>query len=573
MPSVSHFIFVTYFSFHPATRPPRPILPFMFLTTLFHSCLAKEVGALLEEKDWRCLYCKFEEVRLQPLSTIASAFDCFLEDLADGLHCDAYQEIKASIANAFENASVGIEAQHTFFRLIPALREFVSANNVCPEPNETMNTRDADAAKLRLHQLFVLLTRALSNQRRPLFICMDDIQWADTTLLELINVLLEGIEEEGVSRNMLLFGCFRSNQVADSDPLVSCIQQMKACRNVDLTEIQLEGLKSNDVNALVSDSLFYPRRLTRPLSNLIHQKSAGNPLFVKEILNSLATENLLTYSLSKHKWQFDEDLIQLKTISKGVADLLARRLQRLPEGILSGLQVMSCFGHELPSDVLVHVRDVCNNSDITAGLEYATKELLMKKNSNGSYNFAHHVIQHTVHQGIDPQDRVQMLKEIADTLISRTTEARRDDVLFIIVDLINRVGAENTRDEEDRVMYAKFNLAAGEKSIKIPDYASAIVYLEAGISFIDDSYATKNRNLSLELLETTSQAHWALDDDYWTTNYDLSLGLFKNAAHAYWALGKTCLMTQRVNEVSFGLIALLSPQNHDDISHSRTASR
>ena len=117
-----------------------------------------------------------------------------------------------------------------------------------------------------------------------------------------------------------------------------------------------------------------------------------------------------------------------------------------------------------------------------------------------------------------------MLKEIGDTLIASTEEERRDDaVLFVIVDLINRVGPGNTSDREDRALYASFNLSAGEKSLKLPDIESAVVYLESGISF--------------------------LDDGYWTRDYSLSLALFKNASLAHWALGKTKHMKKRIDEV------------------------
>ena len=117
-----------------------------------------------------------------------------------------------------------------------------------------------------------------------------------------------------------------------------------------------------------------------------------------------------------------------------------------------------------------------------------------------------------------------MLKEIADTLIARTYEGRRDVILFIIVDLINRVSPRNTPIAEDRVRYAKLNLLAGDKAIRTPDFSSAFEFIESGISF--------------------------LNDDHWEHEYDLSLALFKNAAGVTCSLGKSHLMTTRLNEVS-----------------------
>ncbi|KAL7539994.1 hypothetical protein ACHAXR_009783 [Thalassiosira sp. AJA248-18] len=492
------------------------------------SSIVKEVSHVLEEKGWRCLQCKFDqEVRPQPLSIIATAFDIFLLDITCKLDNGGRQEVKKGLDHMLGDRDIT-----TLCQLIPTLGKLMPVNDACSKPNKILfNSGDAAASKCRLHRLFGLLAKALSNQSHPLFISFDDLQWADPASIDLINSLVHGIiyddsSEEPMSASggthMLVVGCYRSDEVTYSDPLATCIQQMKDCSTITLKEIHLEGLSSEDVNALVSDSLFYPRRLTRSLANLIHQKSAGSPLFVKEFLSSLATENLLTYSLSKHKWQFDEDLIQLKTVSDGVADLLARRLERIPDDALSGLQIMSCLGSEVSLEILLHLRNVCGNTDVIAGLDSATENLLIKKKPT-SYSFVHDMIQQTVYQGINQQTRVRMLKEIADTVIARTPDTRTDAVLFVIVDLVNRFGPENTSSREDRALYAQFNLSAGEKSRNIPDFASARLYLESGISF--------------------------LDAGYWTHHYSLSLALFKNAARVHWVLGKTNLMTNRINEV------------------------
>ena len=134
----------------------------------------KEVGTRLEKKGWRCLHCKFnQEVRPQPLSTIASAFDHFLEDLEGRV--DTEQEVKASIANAFDNANIGVKAHHTLVQLIPSLRRLVPAKDICSHPSGILvDSRGADAAKCHLHQLFLLLLRALSDPAHPLLLCLDE---------------------------------------------------------------------------------------------------------------------------------------------------------------------------------------------------------------------------------------------------------------------------------------------------------------------------------------------------------------------------------------------------------------
>jgi ATP-dependent RNA helicase DDX31/DBP7 len=448
---------------------------------------------------------------------------------------DSHREVEACIADAFHDEDI-----EELCKLIPSLKKLAPAGETKVREDLFKNC-EAVAAKNRLHRLFGLLVKALSNQSKPLLLIIDYLQWADINSLEL---LANGIMS-AAGPQLLLFGSYRSNEVADSDPLVTSIQQMKDRSTLVVEEVPLEGLSNDDVNDLISDSLFYPRRLTRSLANLIHQKSAGSPLFVKEFLNSLATENLLRYSLSQHKWIFDEEVIMLKTVSDGVVDLLTKRLRRLSRGVLSALIIMSCLGSEVSSEVLQLVKSTPYNSNIFAALDVATSEFLLKKDDSGSYSFVHDMIHQAVYQGVNPKGRSEMMKKLADSLIASTTNERSDAILFIIVDLIKRVGPDIVISVKDRVRYAELHLHAGEKSIKTPDYASASVYLESGITFLDESR--------------------------WTNNYKLSLQLFNGAALVHWALGDTILMKRRIDEVC--LWRLCVSQECQTIAHPFYLSR
>jgi len=382
-----------------------------------------------------------------------------------------------------------------------------------------------------LHHLFGLLVKAISQ--KPVILFLDDLHWADEASLDLMMALIHGIGKEISEETtidapgeayMLFVGSFRSNEVAGSDPLAISLKHAEQLSDVTLTEISLNGLSCIDVNVMVSEALCYPHRLTRTLSNLIHQKSTGNPLFIKEILHDLAVENLLNYSLSSRKWQWDEDLIQARTVSDGVAEILTRRLLRLPESVLTALRVLSIFGSEVPMQVLSHVRDVCGIPDIIAELERPTKEGLIQRTTGGdAVGFVHDMIHHAVDIGINPEARTSMLKEISETLLVRTSEDRADAISFILVDLINRVGPSGALSPVDRICYANLNLVAGEKAIQTPDYGSANTYLESGISF--------------------------LERGHWRDNYNLSLHLFKKSAFVQHAQGETELMMARINEV------------------------
>eukprot|EP00984_Skeletonema_dohrnii_P033498 scaffold30311_cov144-Skeletonema_dohrnii-CCMP3373.AAC.1 len=72
-------------------------------------------------------------------------------------------------------------------------------------------------------------------------------------------------------------------------------------------------------------------------------------------------------------WEWDEELIESRTISDGVAEILTRKLLRLSEDQLSGIVMLSCFGSEVSLEVLALVRSSGGNSDIMNTLDYLAK--------------------------------------------------------------------------------------------------------------------------------------------------------------------------------------------------------
>ncbi|KAL7550550.1 hypothetical protein ACHAWF_013773, partial [Thalassiosira exigua] len=516
----------------PPRRSPRAAIAIAGGAGSGKSRLMDEVSRRLEmEGGWRTLRCKFDREARQPLATIASAFDRFLIDERGVAGC---RDVAARVREAF-----GADGVDEIAHFVPSLarkdessRDGTSRQHGASQQRPfSFDGRDAAASKCRLQNIFGALLEALSGPERPLLLLMDDLQWADASSLELLGSLVDGVGERRFrdettnepSKVLLVCG-FRDDDQVEAEGPSTLIEGMKACRRIDLNEIRLNGISRDDVNALVSDSLRYPRRLTRSLSNLICGKSGGNPFFVKEFVNSLFSENLLTYSFSRCEWQFDEEVIELRTVSDGVADILARRLQRLPQDVLSGLRVMSCFGSEVNAEVLIHVKNICGVSDIMGALDCATKEsLLIKKQKpdDVSYSFVHDMIRDTVYHGIEKDARLQILKEVADALIAKTSEDRSDSILYTVVDFINRAGRAFTQDSEKRDLSSKFNLLAGEKAL--PDFVSASNYFESGISY--------------------------LGEDCWSNGYDVSLALHKKSAQVHWTLGKPRSMNQRIDTV------------------------
>ena len=240
----------------------------------------QELSTILQKKDWRYLHCKFDRVNPRPLSFISSAFDRYFSKLlsdsrraAGGANDDGrygseeLHQIRKTILDSIGSENMGI-----LCRLIPNIRHIVSGNGSQSDVHYyegNFDSSDAEASKFRLHHLFGLLVKAISQ--RPVLLFFDDLHWADQTSLELMMALVHQQVNEG-SAHVLFVGSYRSNEISHLDPLDTSLRQIKLLSSATLTEIPLNDLSCDEVNVMVSEALSYPRRLTKTLSALIHQK-------------------------------------------------------------------------------------------------------------------------------------------------------------------------------------------------------------------------------------------------------------------------------------------------------------
>src|ERR1700741_3356850 len=88
-------------------------------------------------------------------------------------------------------------------------------------------------------------------------------------------------------------------------------------------EIILAPLAGEELGQLIADSLHCePERVTS-LAQLVHDKTAGNPLFAIQFLSALAQEKFLTFRHSPPKWSWDLSRIRGKGYTDNVVELMA----------------------------------------------------------------------------------------------------------------------------------------------------------------------------------------------------------------------------------------------------------
>jgi predicted ATPase len=218
---------------------------------------------------------------------------------------------------------------------------------------------------------------------------MDDIQFADSSSLLLISDLLFSAARSDLS--VFFAFCHRDND-PDLDSGVFNIW-LSSISMYSLERIKLDNMTVEGVNSLVSDTLHLSPRITRPLSTVLHHKTTGNPLFVRQLLVSLTGQGYICVDLSHPRWVWDLKKITDQEISESVLGLLINEMKRLPTDLQLGLKVASCLGSCVQKNVL----DILSGDvglDLPCILQQVSKKGFMNIEDDGAmFSFVHDKIQ------------------------------------------------------------------------------------------------------------------------------------------------------------------------------------
>lgn len=219
-------------------------------------------------------------------------------------------------------------------------------------------------AKNRFNYLLRKFFRVVGSLVNPLVLVLDDLQWADFESLELLQVLLTDPE----NRNLVVIGCYRSNERTPTHLLSKLIRDIKLQGPDDaaaITELVIENLTESDTKQLLLDLLLTDESKATGLARICHRKTHGNAFFLVHYLNMLHSRTLLEYNLGMTMWKWDEERIHNETgATENVVDLMKQKMKDLAPATMQLLQVAACLGSYFRlkecGDVLLLRATVCN---------------------------------------------------------------------------------------------------------------------------------------------------------------------------------------------------------------------
>jgi predicted ATPase len=444
--------------------------------------LVRQMRAPLGQQFGYFISGKFDQLQRDvPFSAIVAA----LHDLVRQLLTESQAQTRA-----WRDAIIGAVGGNgrVITEVVPALERIIGPQPpLAPlEPNESQN---------RFNHVFQSFLQVFCRENRPLVIFLDDLQWADQASLRLLISLLSAAGTHSV----LTIASCRDNEIGATHPFMLAIKELER-RAVPTHTIQLTPLGWADITQFIADELGVDGDVAAPLAEVIREKTGGNPFFMRQFLQKLQGDGLLTHDAAG-ACHYDLDTIRALAITENVADLIAQKLGRLDAATQRIVSFGAAIGNRFELATLASVTE-CTPQRARELLAPALHEHLLVNadagdaGSTGHFAFQHDRVQQAAYALVPVAARPALNLSIGRTLLA----AAGDDTSGLLFEIVNHMnqGIALIDSRHERLRLARLNLQAATRARNSTAYDLATRTCRSAIELLGWDAWDENHALAFE---------------------------------------------------------------------------
>jgi adenylate cyclase len=329
--------------------------------------------------------------RLQSSRADAMAATCVRRAACSSLGEPTYGSFGALFRDAYrvEQGDSLVVAQHKLHDGLRALgADAGEADAVARVLNYLLGMEPArpnDIEPEQLQRQIVLAARALLERRlatQPLMIVLDDVHWADSASIDLLLEVLEQLAD----RPLLLILCQRPDaralRTAHAGQFLVALEPLGAAETHGLVDQLLDGTGDAGLT---------------PVRELVMARAGGNPLFVEEIVRSLASAGQLLQQGGK--WRLAAPDGGTPEVPPTLYGLLLSRIDRLGADERRTLQEAAVLGADFDADLLRSIA-AAPAAATDAALELLAAAELLCSQGGTRWRFSHALLHEVAYQNL-----------------------------------------------------------------------------------------------------------------------------------------------------------------------------
>ncbi len=240
---------------------------------------------------------------------------------------------------------------------------------------------------------------------RSLVVVLDDLHWAEPTLLELVEHIADWSRDAPI-----LLACVARPELLEQQP-------GWAGGKLNATTVLLEPLSDSEAGELI-DNLIGREGLPEGFEARIAQAAEGNPLFLEEFLSMLVDDGLLRRV--GDRWELSREMASM-VVPPTIQALVSARLDHLEEPAREAIGRASVVGKVFQRSAVVELSEPDRRDGIPTQLRtLVRRELVRPDRSSGmadeAYRFRHILVRDAAYAALPKQVRATLHERFADWL-------------------------------------------------------------------------------------------------------------------------------------------------------------
>jgi EAL domain-containing protein (putative c-di-GMP-specific phosphodiesterase class I)/tetratricopeptide (TPR) repeat protein len=361
-----------------------------------------------------------------------------------------------------------------------------------PQPRLARSDELQDPArgKLRLFEAVLAFLDHLAEDT-GLLLLVEDVQWADPSSRELLDYLARRLRQ---SRSMLLLTA-RSDEMHRRHPFLA---ERQAWQRAGLAEVvELRPLNADEVARMVSATLDMPD-IPQELSDLLHDRSEGNPYVLEEMLKELIDAG--SVPRPRAGWNPVSLAAALK-IPRAVSESILMRVDRLSPAHADVLQAASVLGRSFGYPTLVALTGRAD-AEVLDALQVCVQQQLVEEDPQSveRYRFRHALTREAIYE--------DLMRPRRQALHSKAAEVLSQQSLTAAMELAHHMLAAGRWAEAVPVC-----IEAARDAVRRRGYAEAADLYQRVLPHVTDPAARA------EVLSGMGEAYWLAGDPATAESY------------------------------------------------------
>ena len=362
-------------------------------------------------------------------------------------------------------------------------------------PDGPPGAGDPEEFRTRLLWNFAEFLKSFAS-RTPLLVVLEDLQWADTSSLELIHF----VARQTVGAPLLLVCTYNDSQRDRSRHLVPTERSLLALGIAEAR--RLEPLTQSQVSELVCRTFSVDAQIVAQFTALLFGWTRGNPFFVEEILKSLVASGKLTCHNGTWVGWDARDF----ELPGSVRDAVTMSLDAYSEEARVTAELAAVIGARANYPLLASISGLEEARLLSALEELCAHNVLAERSEEGTvvYDFRHPMVRETLSQEFGLQRSRLLHGAVAEAMEAHWGDEALQHADELAYHFARTDGSHLT---EKAVTYLA---EAGRRALARHADREAVDYLQGATERLGDAVGPSARKVAPLLLRDLARAHQRL---------------------------------------------------------------